>query len=517
MKNPNHQLERAIDAGLFALLAFTPLAFGAVEGWAEAIAQLGVMLVATAWLLGRIWSRGPRPALRLSGLEAPALLFALAVALQLVPLPPAAIDAVSPRTARIYRASLPGYGTATPGFRDLPAWLADPERVVEVGPRGGASAGEELAPLPGGAAVDAGVLPAEALERTYPAWRPLSLDPARTARALQILLAHLALFVVVFNCVDSRVRTLRVLYLLGGLAGMLAALGILQEVTGADRIYWLRPVSPEASPFATFVSRNNFAGWMEMALPVCLGLLATVWRLRAKNPQRDSGPAILLAFAALLGLAAFLLAGSRGGFVSLLVASAVYAAVSFVREPRQRRWLAAVLPIVIGAVALSAWMGGGELWSRYETLASVDREPSFLFRFDVSARTLKMAADFPALGTGFGTFGQAYALYAPGTSYKALQHAHNDYAQVASEVGLPGSVALVWGLVVLLARGVLPALSRRGSEFRWAVHGMGVGVLALLLHTAIDFNLQIYANSLLFTVLCALLLRDRADRVREAR
>jgi len=173
--------------------------------------------------------------------------------------------------------------------------------------------------------------------------------------------------------------------------------------------------------------------------------------------------------------------------------------------------------VVAGALAMTVWVAGDDLWSRYETLGSIDKEPSFRFRLDASQRTLKIAADFPLLGTGFGTFGQAYAMYTPGTSYKALQRAHNDYAQVASEVGAIGALTLIWGLSLLVARGVWPALRRRGSEFRWTVHGMGVGVLALLLHTTIDFNLQIYGNGLLFALLAGLLMRDHLDHEKATR
>jgi len=49
------------------------------------------------------------------------------------------------------------------------------------------------------------------------------------------------------------------------------------------------------------------------------------------------------------------------------------------------------------------------------------------------------------------------------------------------------------------------------QEHRKHLTWAAVAVLALLLHSFVDFNLQIYSNSLLFAFLCAFLLRDGAD------
>ena len=41
---------------LIVVLAFTPLAFGAVEEWARALGQIGIWLVFAAWILKLIWT-----------------------------------------------------------------------------------------------------------------------------------------------------------------------------------------------------------------------------------------------------------------------------------------------------------------------------------------------------------------------------------------------------------------------------------------------------------------------------
>ncbi len=492
-------LDRVVDIGLGCLLVFTPLAFGAVEDWAKAIAQVTIMLVVAAWILGKIWSPAAAPVqLRLSGLEAPALFLVLVVALQLVPLPPSLLRVLSPRTAEIYAQSLPGYGVAEePTFSDLPRWLAESSDAQEGGaPTMAPPTTDEIRSLPG-----------EIFERAHPAWRTLSMYPAATGRSLQILLAHLLLLVVVYNRVDREARAQRYLRLLAGLAGALSILAIFQHLTSSGELYWWRSSGSGSEPFGPFVSRNNFAGWMELVVPICAGLAATAWQPK-RRPSGSLPTGVLLGFVTVFGLAAFLFARSRGGLISLACAAAIYASVVLIRERPQPRKIIALVLTIGAAVALVGWIGGAEVWSRYETLGNVQAEPSFRFRLATTTQTVGMARDFPLFGTGLGTFEQAFVLYTPGTSYKAHKRAHNDYAQLLAETGMLGAVALLWALFVLVRRGLFAGLTRLGWSLRWPIRGVSVGVLALLIHSFVDFNLQIYSNSILFVFLCAVLLRD---------
>lgn len=514
--------DRFIDAGLIFVLFFTPLAFGAVEDWAKAIAQVAVLLVFSAWVVKLTWWSVPTvvpPGRRslfggrvlLSGIELPALLFVLVVLFQLVPLPPSVVRGLSPHTAALFARSLPGYGeTARPSFADLPRWLeSDPHSEA-----GGIPA---LPPDPDAAAR---ALPPELFEVEHPAWRPLSLTPAHTRRALEVFLAHMALFVVAFNQFGSRPRVRRVLLLLVGLAGLLSILGILQNLGAGGKLYWWRKAGPHRS-FGPFVSANNFAGWMEMILPVGAGLVVTMWERQrqrvtalaslVERAGRSYAGVVVLGFVTIISLGAFVLTQSRGGFLSL--ATAVIVAVVLYGLRGRLRWrgmIAALLMAGLGFL-LVAWVDWGGVVQRYATLDDVRGDASFRSRLLFARHTLQIAADFPLAGTGFGTFQEAYLLYTPGTSSRDLARAHDDYVQLAAECGLLGTAAMIWGLIVLLARGIVPGLLRGGGAFRWPIRGLALGGLALLLHSFVDFNLQIYSNGMLFVFLCAVLLRDRAE------
>jgi O-antigen ligase len=174
----------------------------------------------------------------------------------------------------------------------------------------------------------------------------------------------------------------------------------------------------------------------------------------------------------------------------------------------------ALIPLIL-AMGLAGWIDMPGLTERYATLRNVGEERSFETRLAFSKRALEMARDFPVLGSGMGTFREVHYLYTPGTSSQELARAHNDYAQLAAECGALGVVAMLWALVLIVSRGVVGGLLRTPNASGWIVRAAAVGVLALLLHSFVDFNLQIYSNSLLFVFLCAVLMHDAEATGRE--
>ena len=73
-----------IERLLIALLAFMPLAFGAVEAWSEVIVMILVAAISICFLLKLVAEREVRPVW--SWAYAPVLLFLVVVIFQLIPL-----------------------------------------------------------------------------------------------------------------------------------------------------------------------------------------------------------------------------------------------------------------------------------------------------------------------------------------------------------------------------------------------------------------------------------------------
>jgi O-antigen ligase len=109
------------------------------------------------------------------------------------------------------------------------------------------------------------------------------------------------------------------------------------------------------------------------------------------------------------------------------------------------------------------------------------------------------------VGSGGGSFYNVVLRYrTPEYGYTYVDHTHNDYVEIASDYGLLGLGIL--GLLVALTMGtVLRVMARRRSVLPWGVaFGVAMAIVGLLLHSTVDFNLQIPANAMTIVVILAM-------------
>jgi len=149
--------------------------------------------------------------------------------------------------------------------------------------------------------------------------------------------------------------------------------------------------------------------------------------------------------------AAVVLSGSKGGQLASAVSLAVWVAV-FWRAALSRFRLLAV-PITAAAATLALLLlhppsGQGAL-SRW---TSSSERFSFTQRLGILAGSGRLLARSPVIGNGPGTFPVLFPRYAPPSLARTLgialtvNHAHNDYAEVACDLGLVGLVLLLFVL-----------------------------------------------------------------------
>jgi O-antigen ligase len=123
-------------------------------------------------------------------------------------------------------------------------------------------------------------------------------------------------------------------------------------------------------------------------------------------------------------------------------------------------------------------------------------------RIDYWANTLAMARDFPLFGSGLGTFRYAYFLY--GRETALVNHAHNDYVESLSDMGIL-AFAVFFALLAVLAFSLLRMWGlRRHPEVKPVVLGVLTSFFAVGFHSFFDFSLRIPANAFLFIILLAL-------------
>jgi O-antigen ligase len=334
-------------------------------------------------------------------------------------------------------------------------------------------------------------------------WLPLSISPADTVHRLW----EIALLVAVFQVacqVGYRSRGVKLfavsvlaMLVIESMAQAWLVWGNRETILGIWNNRWMYAGG-------TFFNRNHFANWMAMALLFSMG-----WVLRCVAPMRGARSTehqgipsrpwqgALVFGLVLFGLAMMADCGSRGGFLSLCFGLMVFLGALAFKSNNPRRlvivWGGAVC---LGLVALVA---SGLLFQRLVTAVS-----HLPYKVEIWRQTLAMTGQFPAFGTGWGTFHTIFAKYKEMGGDKTFWHAENDIVQTLSEGGLLGG-GLILFLVVRLLWAVAGRLRREKlaePELAW---GAFAALAACLFHCQFEFVLQIPANILLAGALLGLL------------
>ena len=302
--------------------------------------------------------------------------------------------------------------------------------------------------------------------------------------ALQYAAYGLLMFVAVQAITtEADYRRLGAIAIAMGLA--VALFAIVQSLTSNGRVYWL--FRPESSSyiFGPYVNRNHFAGLMEMLAPLPLVLAVALKRL-------TPGKRALLAFAAIIMGGSVVLSLSRGGMLAL--AAQILLLGVYVAWRRATRPAVLLLGACLLMVGFLWWVGSEQLIRRFSEGGGM----SMAARIHITRGALRMARQRPLLGWGLGTFATVYPPFRDFYGDRFVNEAHNDYAQVLVETGLIGLGALLW-LAALVARAARQRARFAESELQDAVKlGLLIGCAGLLVHSFVDFNLQIPANAALF-------------------
>lgn len=266
------------------------------------------------------------------------------------------------------------------------------------------------------------------------------------------------------------------------LAGLIGTDWAQNKIVSASFIYDRLPRFIQAVPrsIAGGFARNGVGGTLTLTIPLLAAIAVQNSReafsvqysvFRRLKTEHWIKPIALAAFA--VSLVTLALTQSRGGIFGAAVG--VFA-IAVWRE-RRFAWLAVASAIgLIVAVAL----GYGD--ALVNVFLAMDAGAGTLAsRLEVWQRGVMMVQDFPYTGIGIGTYNQlAHALYPffIATPDEIVPHAHNNFLQVAVDVGIPGFIAYV-GLMtafVLAARRAYHASADVGA--RALIAGALGGMLA---------------------------------------
>lgn len=216
---------------------------------------------------------------------------------------------------------------------------------------------------------------------------------------------------------------------------------------------------------------NIVGGTLAVMLPLTL---AYAWETRGWRR-------LPLLAALLLEGGALILTGSRGAILGFSGGAACVALA------RDRRWGLVLAGLAAAGVAgLLLYPGPALDLVAAGGAGGVDSAQG---RLELWSRALAMMADFPFTGVGMGGFARAlwllYPLVTVGPA-TVLDHAHNLFLQTGTDYGLPGLVAWLAQMGLLLWMGVGAVRRARGGSLWPLAAGLLGGVVAYLVHGLTD-------------------------------
>jgi len=270
----------------------------------------------------------------------------------------------------------------------------------------------------------------------------------------------------------------------------------------------------------TFVNPDHLAVYLEICLAAVLawGWWAVRRARRETTLERRLGLVAPPVIAWLILFVSIAFTGSRAGLVAAVVGTTVQGSVLAFGRRGWSGWrgpLAAILAPAAGVllVALIGLQAGLGRW-----LGTSQHELTWNGRLAAYDANLELWSRFPILGTGLGSFREAFPLVQPAEVGKLWIHAHNDWLEILATTGLVGAVIAAIGVAaVLLNLGTLFDHSHR-TEVRAAGLAAVGAIAAVALHSCLDFGLTMPANAATLAILTgAAIGADRGDSRMTAR
>jgi len=346
----------------------------------------------------------------------------------------------------------------------------------------------------------------------------LSARPGETFQYLMLGISYTLLFLMVISLFNTRKR-------LTLLIGVLIASGAFQAFWGASmvlsQVEWLFGIPKEhylGKATGTFVNRNHLAGYLEMTIGLGIGLMLALRDGQAFRWHNIIelllGPKTKLRLALVIMVIGLVMTQSRMGnagfFSSLIIVGSVFILIT--KEHRLRNSLLLVSFIIIDMIVISQYFGLERLKDRLvNTEVSVSQEADGKLIFDINdlrglafTNSIPLALEKPWIGHGAGSYEVVFMGHAGPNFGGHFDKAHNDYLQFWIEYGLIGSLPLLIFTLIALYQ-AFRALKNKQSAYRSGIgFGAAMAMIAIMIHSFSDFNLQIPANAMTYVVVAAI-------------
>jgi len=337
----------------------------------------------------------------------------------------------------------------------------------------------------------------------------ISLDSDATGTALMRFLAYGGVFWLSARYCQDAEKAAFVLRAFVLASMIYAVYGLVIFFSGLEMILWFDKWAYQGQLVSTFVNRNTYATYAGLGMICSIALTFDVIgkRLHGILTPKEMlrtffesvfNKAWMPFICVLVTTTALLLTQSRGGFLSTCLAALILiGALSYARLlPSVFGYSISVLSIFGGLFAFT--LSGDIVFNRLKgtSLAASIRDDLYVMVIDAISSN-------PIFGTGYGTFEQAFL------PYKTLElsgfswdKAHNSYLELAMELGLPATFAIM-AIFVWLLGVFFKGLRKRRRRKVFTAIGLASTVLVAA-HSLVDFSLQIPGLTVTYALLAGM-------------
>lgn len=306
-------------------------------------------------------------------------------------------------------------------------------------------------------------------------------------------------------------RIERIIWVIIFASSFQAIYGSLMVLSGLEWGFFSKKTLFQGAATGTFNYRNHFAGYLEISLAIGIGFLLTqskpitgTWRQKLRQSiETLLSPKIIMRLLLAVMVIALVLSRSRMGntafFASLLITGAL---ALILMKNKSRSTVILLSSLLVIDIAIVGTFFGVEKVAQRLQATSAKAE----VRDEIVRDTFNIWQQQPLLGIGAGNYMHSYPSNRGGdlSTTRIVHHAFNDYLEVLAEFGLI-AFSLLAGAVLWCLYWSIQAMKMRNSNLH---RGLGfsacMGIIAILIHSSVDYNLQIPSNAFMFIFLMAL-------------
>ncbi len=410
------------------------------------------------------------------------LIFIFLIIIQVIPLPPKILHLVSPKTYWLYTETIPGYDGYNTEIKKLEEKffsLDNPEKTKER------------------------------------SWKPISINPYKTKEMLFKLISFFLVFLIVIEHFRDSHKTDKLIAALLVIGTFQAFYGLLEYLSGHQHIFFFKKKYNLESATGTFINPNHFAGFLEMILPVAFGMFFYKLKQSEKKfatfkekivslsePLKIKNFLIFLAITIIFS--GLLLSYSRTGIIVCVLSIIVLFSFTVSWYYKGKAKLALIMLLLLLITLPIIGYGFKKMSESFSVMEIEFSEKGS--RKGVWKDSMQVFYDFPLFGSGLGSFDDIFPIYSSKDRGLRYDFVHNDYIQILVETGPAGFLLVLFSIFFVFMSAYKKFRKHKKNDRQPIFIGLLASFLAILIHEFTDFNLYIYSNALLFSVVLSLII-----------